>query len=128
MNLLLDTRTFLWLTSEPAHLSTKATEAINDESNVIYLSDASVWEICLKWQAGKYRLPNPPRDWCEEQIETWKLMPLPIGRSHMFRVTELPTHHKNPFDRLLVAQALEERLSIVTPDAHIKRYPVSVLW
>ena len=116
------------MTSEPSRLTNRAIEALNNQSSILFLSDASVWEICLKWQAGKYALPSPPRDWCEEQAAIWKLNPLQIERTHMFRVTELPIHHKDPFDRLLVAQALEERLSIVTPDEQVKRYPVSVLW
>ncbi len=127
MKFLLDTCTFLWLTSDPARLSDRATESLNGATN-LYLSDASVWEICLKWQAGKFKFPTPPRTWCEDQISVWNLESVNIQRSHMFRVTELPTHHKDPFDRLIVAQALEENLVIVTPDAHIGSYPVHVVW
>lgn len=128
VKLLLDTCTFLWLTTEPSRLSSAAVEALDQKSSALFLSDVSIWEICLKWQAGKYALPTPPRDWCEEQVSIWKIKPLKIERSHMFRVTELPVHHRDPFDRLLVAQTIEERLCLVTPDEHIKRYPALVLW
>ena len=127
MKCLLDTCTFIWLTSEPKSLSELARKSIED-SEALLLSDVSVWEICLKWQSGKIVLPRPPRDWCEEQIEIWNLQHLEIRRNHLFRVTELPVFHKDPFDRLLVAQALEERVTIVTPDHFIRQYPVSVVW
>jgi PIN domain nuclease of toxin-antitoxin system len=125
---LLDTCTFLWMTAEPTNLSSRASVVINESSNSLYLSDVSIWEICLKWQTGKFKLPSPPRDWCEHQLSIWKMEPLKIERTHLFRVTEMPIHHKDPFDRLLVAQALEERLTVVTPDAHISKYPVPVVW
>ncbi len=128
MKLLLDTCTLLWLAAEPDRLSEKAAKAIGDTGHELLFSDASIWEICLKWQSGKLTLPDPPRNWCEDQTSTWKIGSCPIARSHMCRVVELPLHHKDPFDRLLVAQALEERMTIVTPDPHIRNYPVSWLW
>jgi PIN domain nuclease of toxin-antitoxin system len=128
MKLLLDTCTLVWLTAEPELLSGEAAAALDDESNSLYLSDASVWELCLKWQVGKISLPRPPRNWTEEQSRRWSLAGVPISRIHLFRVTELPEHHRDPFDRLLVAQAIQESLTIVTPDAWIRRYPVATLW
>jgi PIN domain nuclease of toxin-antitoxin system len=126
--LLLDTCTFIWLVADPERISETVAAAIDAEGGELYLSDASAWEICLKWEAGKIKLPRPPRSWIEEQAAQWLLIELPIRRSHLYRVTELPVHHRDPFDRLLVAQALEAGLTIATPDPQIRRYPVPVLW
>ncbi len=127
MKLLLDTCSLLWLATEPDRLSTPVKEAI-DAGFALLLSDGSVMELCLKWTAGKLKLPQPPRLWVEEQLRTWKIAALPVERRHHYRSTELPDHHRDPFDRLLVAQALEENLTIATPDPLVRRYPVSTLW
>jgi PIN domain nuclease of toxin-antitoxin system len=82
----------------------------------------------LKWQAGKLSLPGPPRSWIEEQRATWDLTRAPLELEHLYRSTELPSHHRDPFDRLLVAQSIVEGLTLVTPDPAIRAYPVSVLW
>jgi PIN domain nuclease of toxin-antitoxin system len=126
--LLLDTCTFVWLTSEPDRLSETARELLDDPSRSIVLSDVSVWELCLKWEAGKITLPSPPRTWVEEQARAWSLDRLEVERFQLYRSTELPTLHRDPFDRLLIAQALDRGLTIITPDAHIQRYPVAAAW
>jgi PIN domain nuclease of toxin-antitoxin system len=126
--LLLDTCTLLWLAGEPDQLSEPAREALDDDERQITLSEASVWEICLKWESEKLTLPAPPRVWIEAQVQAWALDTLPVSRSQMFRSTELPRLHRDPFDRLLVAQALDLGLTLVTPDRHIARYPVAVIW
>lgn len=126
--LLLDTCTFVWLVAEPQRLSETARTLLAEPSRAIVLSDVSVWELCLKWQAGKVELPAPPRAWIEEQARLWALERLGIERSHLYRSTELPGHHRDPFDRLLVSQAIEAELTLVTPDEHIRRYPVAVRW
>lgn len=128
MKILLDTCSFLWLAAAPENLGPEASAAIDRDDTQLFLSDGSVWEICLKWQAGKISLPEPPRAWVEAQRLTWRITTLPIERTHLYRVTELPTHHRDPFDRLLVAQAIEAGLSIATPDPWIARYPVAVMW
>lgn len=125
---LLDTCTFIWLTAAPTRLGAHATSAIDDPATELYLSDASVWELCLKWQTGKIQLPAPPRLWLEEQLGIWHLKSLAIERIHMFRVSELPDHHRDPFDRLLVAQAIEGGMKIASPDVNIRSYPVAVIW
>jgi PIN domain nuclease of toxin-antitoxin system len=125
---LLDTCTFLWLTSEPARLSAKAVSLLDDSTLDFVVSDVSLWEICLKWQSGKLNLPDPPRTWCESQLNTWSFPTLAINRSSLYRATELPDHHRDPFDRLLIAQCLEESLAILTPDLYIAKYPVSTVW
>ena len=128
LRVLLDTCSFLWLGTEPSRFSGRVIEAINGPSTQLLFSDVSLWEICLKWKAGKLKLPSPPRIWCEEQARIWKLLRLEINRPHLYRVTELPPLHRDPFDRLLVAQCLEEECRILTPDHHISQYPVGTLW
>ena len=128
MKYLLDTCTFVWLTSEPGRLSPRAAKTIDDQSSILILSEATVWEICLKWQSGKLKLPEPPRSWCESQAGVWHLEHLPVTRAALYRTTELPTHHRDPFDRLLVAQSLEEGVPLITPDQHIAAYPISAIW
>ena len=125
--LLLDTCTFIWLASEPSRISAEAAGAI-DEASDVYLSDVTVWEICLKWQSKKIILPALPRTWVEDQARAWQLRRRPIGREELYRTTELADIHRDPFDRLLVAQALVEGFRIVTPDPAIRQYPVTVVW
>lgn len=128
MKLLLDTCAFIWLTNEPNRLGPAAREALDSEGASILLSDVSVWEICMKWQAKKLGLPAPPRVWVEQQANLWKLTRLSISPSACYRATELPDIHKDPFDRLLVSQAIDDGLTVVTPDEWIHQYPVAVLW
>lgn len=128
MELLLDTCTVVWLSADPGRLSKKAKEALDADDAILLLSDASVWEVCLKWQAKKLVLPAPPRRWLTEQARVWQLDRLALDPEHFYRTSELPALHRDPFDRLLVAQAIERSLTIVTPDAAIRAYPVAVLW
>jgi PIN domain nuclease of toxin-antitoxin system len=125
--LLIDTCTFVWLVSEPNRLSARAKAAL-DDANDIFLSDISVWEICLKWQSRKLELPSPPRHWVSEQMRVWSLTRLSLELEHLFRSVELPDLHRDPFDRLLVSQALTHDAKLVTPDAAIHQYPVAYLW
>ena len=124
---LLDTCTFIWLCAEPSRLSDRARAAIDDAARLL-LSDASVLEITLKWQAGKLVLPDPPRRWIEAQLSAWSLESRAIGRQDIYRAGELPGHHRDPFDRLLVAAALNTDATLVTPDVAVRRYPVSTTW
>ena len=88
----------------------------------------SLLEITLKWTAGKIILPAPPRQWIAEQVVAWHMELLPITPDDIYRASELPKLHADPFDRLLVATAIGRRLSLLTPDEWVKRYPVSCLW
>ena len=125
---ILDTCTFVWLCAEPMRLSATVREAIDSADSELVLGDVSALEIALKWQAGKIALPEPPRVWVERQISVWSIRSLPILREHMYRAGELPEHHRDPFDRLLIAAALAEGATILTPDPAIHRYPVSWRW
>ena len=128
MRLLLDTCALLWLTSEPENLGPGAIESIEHAGSKLHVSDASIWELCLKWQNGKLQLPQPPRNWIEAQRNIWRFESVQIEKAHLYRTSELPSHHRDPFDRLLIAQAIEEGLQIVTSDAEIRKYPVAVIW
>jgi len=128
VRLLLDTCTFVWLASASARLSKRARKVLDAVDSELVLSDASVLEICLKWTAGKITLPSPPRVWIEEQADIWHLERAPLAAVHYYRTTELPDVHRDPFDRLLVAHAIEAGLTLVSPDSVLREYPVATLW
>ena len=122
--LLVDTHALLWwLTDDPA-LSPPARDAIADPVSEPLVSAASVWEIAIKRSLGKLTAPDDLPDRVAEQGFSW----LPITSSHAWQVRELPLHHRDPFDRILVAQALTERLAIITTDPHFGQYGVEVRW
>ena len=124
----LDTCTLIWLCAQPERLSTTARDLIDTPETRLLLSEVSVLEISLKWSAGKLELPDPPRHWIESQVAAWSLESLALGREDMYRAGELPAHHRDPFDRLLVAAALRANALILTPDEAVRRYPVSCRW
>lgn len=128
MNLLLDSCTLIWLTSEPALLSAAATAAIDHPAARLHVSHASLWEIALKHEAGKLHLPAPLRSWWAEQIHRWSLIELPLTGEVLLQGTELPRHHKDPFDRAILAQALSDNLALVSPDSNFPLYGVSLIW
>lgn len=125
---LLDTCTLIWLATEPEKLSPASVQAIDASDSVLLWSDVSTLEIALKWSAGKLVLPDPPRNWLEGQIDTWGLECLSVRRTDIYRASELPAHHRDPFDRLLVAVALGANATILTPDEAVRQYPVSCRW
>jgi len=128
LRLLLDTCTFIWLTQDPLRLSSVARAAIDDPNNELLLSHVSVWEIVNKSQAGKLHLPAPPRVWVEEQLTARGVIDLMIDLASLGRMSELPLHHRDPFDRLLVAQALVHTLTVVSPDAALVPYGAAISW
>jgi PIN domain nuclease of toxin-antitoxin system len=122
--LLVDTHVLLWwLTDDPA-LSPPARDAIADPVNEPFVSAASVWEIAIKRSLGKLTAPDDLPDRIEDEGFAW----LPISANHAWQVRELPPHHRDPFDRMLVAQALIERLALITSDPHFGPYGVQVRW
>lgn len=123
MRLLLDTHTLLWWLADDPRLADPARSEIADPANDVLVSAASAWEIAIKAALGKLSLPDD----LEEQLAGNSFSPLPILVRHALAVRDLPDHHRDPFDRLLVAQARIEDLTIVTADACIPRYDVSVL-
>ena len=128
MSYLLDTCTFIWLCSEPDRLPGSVVSLIQSADTSLMLSDVTALEISLKWSAGKITLPGPPRHWIETQAAMWSLQFRAIGREDIYRPGELPEHHKDPFDRLLVATAINVNATILTPDEAVQKYPVSWKW
>jgi PIN domain nuclease of toxin-antitoxin system len=128
MNLLLDTHAFLWHLSGDSRMSVRVLELSRDAEIQLYLSVAVAWEIAMKYQLGKLRLPQPPRDFLTEARWRMRFIVLPIELSHVVRSAELEWHHRDPFDRLLIAQAQIEGLAIATADSRIARYGIQVVW
>ena len=128
MRLLLDTFPFVWLTSEPVRLTREATEVLSDASTELFLSDASVLELCLKYGDGSLKMPQSPRRWIEMQRKLWQVKMVPLRREACYRLSELPHNHDDAIDRILVATALAEDMSILTPDEEIRKYPVTTIW
>ncbi len=128
MKLLLDTHAFIWWDSEPDKLSERASALCMDPGNELILSVASLWEMQVKAQLGKLALKKPLRRLIEGQQDANGLQLLSIRPDHTYVLDDLPSHHKDPFDRIIVAQAMCERLSLLTHDAMISNYPVSVEW
>ena len=127
MNYLLDTHTLLWWSTEIENLSSSAQEIIEDESNAIFFSVASIWEIQIKVQLGKLKIPEPLGSLVAKQQENGLLI-LSIAPQHIYAIDNLPYHHKDPFDRMLIAQANEEDLVIITKDSKVVQYDVETLW
>ena len=128
MKLLLDTHALLWAIDNPKLLSEKVRQAILDESNQLYASVVSVWEIALKVQAGKLELPMDS-SFLEENFRRLGIQSyLPLGLFHVQQISKLPPIHKDPFDRILVAQAIVEGWILVSKDQHFAQYPVEILW
>ncbi len=128
MRVLLDTHAFLWWISDSPELSDAAREAIADQRNAPIFSAVSGWEIAIKAGLGKLELPDSPAKFVNEQLSQNNLEVLPIHSRHALGVYGLPDHHRDPFDRLLVSQAVVEKLPILTADPEIPRYPVETLW
>jgi PIN domain nuclease of toxin-antitoxin system len=128
VRLLLDTHTFLWFLGGHRSLSSRARRSIESSRNEKYLSIASVWEMAIKLGLGKLKLAVPLRDTVEAGVAECGIALLAVDRDHALAVAELPWHHGDPFDRLLVAQAQAEDLRIVTRDDAFDEYDVSRLW
>jgi PIN domain nuclease of toxin-antitoxin system len=128
MNLLLDTCTFIWLCSDPEKLSGPAAQALDEPTNDRALSTASVWEIALKYQSGKLPLPTKPDLWVEEQLQLQDIDVLPLQRDVLYQATALPPVHKDPFDRVIAADALLRKFRLVSPDKPFEIYGCKVLW
>tara|TARA_Y100000588_G_C14006239_1_gene817895 strand:- start:513 stop:899 length:387 start_codon:yes stop_codon:yes gene_type:complete len=128
MRVLLDTFPFVWLTSEPFRLSREATDLLSDKTTELFFSDASTLELCLMYGNGTVTMPQTPRRWIEKQRKIWRINMIPLRREAVFRVSELPDHHDDAVDRLLVATALTEDLCILSPDDQIQKYPITTIW
>lgn len=128
MRALLDTHTFLWWIADDAHLSRRASAIIADRTNEIFFSAVSGWEIAEKARRAKVSLPGDPESFVAEQVVSNAFAVLPFELAHSLHVFSLPAHHKDPFDRMLVAQAQLEELTLLSADHEIARYAVEVIW
>jgi len=128
LDLLFDTHSFIWWADEPTKLSTVALAALEDEGNRLFLSDVSVWEIQIKVQLGKMKLKLPLEDLVESQQRDNEVEILPIATEHILTLNNLPFYHKDPFDRLLIAQSIIEGFTIVTLDPEFPPYGAKLLW
>jgi PIN domain nuclease of toxin-antitoxin system len=128
MRLLLDTHAFLWWVEDNPRLSRKAGAAVVERGNDCYLSLASSWEMAIKISLGKLKLKGSLERFIPDQLAANGFRELPIDFGHVTRVSRLPFHHRDPFDRLLVAQALEEELTIVSANRVFGAYRVKRIW
>ncbi len=128
MRVLLDTHAFLWAIGDPARLSSRAKKIITGSSNELILSCLSIWEIILKEQQGKLKLPVS-LGYLEAHIQDLGIRTvLAVQASHIYGVLELPMYHKDPFDRLLISQCRVEDLAFLSADPEVRKYPLTVIW
>ncbi len=127
MSYLLDTQVWLWLLTTPERLDAGALDVVSDSESVLLLSAASTWEIAIKTGLGKLTLPGPPATYVPRAMERSRVRPLAVTVAHSLQVAQLPHHHRDPFDRLLVAQAQLEGLTLITTDRALAVYDVPLL-
>jgi PIN domain nuclease of toxin-antitoxin system len=128
MKMLLDTCAFLWIATDDEQLSEIARQIFKNPKNEIFLSSVSVWEIIVKNGIGKLPLPSPAEEFIELQRLKHEIETLPLTEKAVFHLTKLPQHHKDPFDRMLICQAIEHDMTILTSDGLIVQYPVKTVW
>ena len=127
MNLLLDTHVFLWFISGDARLPASLRQAVTDPSNQVFLSVVSIWEATIKFQIGKLQLPEAPGVYLPAQRARHLISSLPLNEKSVGRLASPPVHHRDPFDRMLICQAIEHDLAIATVDSLIMQYGVATL-
>ena len=127
MRFLLDTHVFLWFISGDVRLPSAWRDAIQQPANAVYLSVVSLWEAIIKYQIGKLALPEPPEKYIPEQRERHKFSALALDEASVQQLATLPLIHRDPFDRMLIAQAIRHEMTIVTVDTIFQKYPASIL-
>lgn len=128
MKILLDTQSFLWFIGDVAVLSNKAKETFLDQKNELFLSLASIWEIAIKISIGKLALQQSLEYFIPAQLQENSIAQLDINFRHVARVVNLPFHHRDPFDRLIISQALEEDLPVLSSDSAFDAYGIKRIW
>ncbi|MFZ0807239.1 MAG: type II toxin-antitoxin system VapC family toxin [Candidatus Sulfotelmatobacter sp.] len=126
MNILLDTHTLLWALTDESRLSERARRLLPRADT--WLSVASLWEVLIKAQIGKIPLPRPTGAFLLSKLKSNGVRLLPITADHVLRIESLPDHHRDPFDRMLIAQSIEEKFPLVSSDRIFASYPVEVIW
>ncbi len=124
----MDTQCWLWWIATPEKLSRKTCRRIADKRNSVYLSAASTWEIAIKYSIGKLPLPEPPWQFIPKRLARDTITALPIEIMHTLHVADLPQHHKDPFDRLLISQSIQESIPIMTADEQFEPYKAQIIW
>jgi PIN domain nuclease of toxin-antitoxin system len=128
MRLLLDTHVWLWLLSDPGRLRPDLLRLLHSSKNELLLSAASSWEIAVKYRLGKLTLPEPPETFVPSRLRTTGTTPVPIEHAHALATAGLPLHHRDPFDRLLIAQSMVLNVPIVTADPQFESYPIEAIF
>ena len=128
MKLLLDTHTLLWLVEDDPQLSQTALDLLVDPGNELLLSPATYWELAIKISIRKYQLTDPLADYIAEAVQHYGLSILQIDVKHAEAIVTLPHHHKDPFDRMLIAQSVVENVALVSSDETFDAYPIQRLW
>jgi len=125
---LLDTGVWLWSVGDPSRISRKARDVMADVRQELFLSAVTSWEVAIKAASGKLHLPEPPDLYVPRRMASQGLRPLAVSHQHALAVFALPAHHRDPFDRLLIAQAQVEDMTLISADSMFDRYPVQLLW
>ena len=128
MNLLLDTSCWLWWFASPEKLNAEAIAIISDFNNKLFFSAASIWEISIKVSVGKLKLPTAPSDYIPQRMNALGMTSLDIKGHHAITAASLPQHHKDPFDRMIIAQSNLENFPVLTSDLTFKKYDVKFIW
>ena len=128
MRFLIDTHCWLWAVGGPERLRPAAREAIESRENTVLFSAVSALEIAIKVSIGKLRVPNPPAEFVISYVDALSMTSLPVYQTHALHVAELPRHHRDPFDRLLVAQSQIENVPLMTADAAFAAYDLELIW
>jgi PIN domain nuclease of toxin-antitoxin system len=128
VRLLLDTCTFLWIVAGSSRISKQAAQWFSDPSNEIFLSAVSSWEIAVKHSLGALRLPAPPIEFIPSQREAHGITTLPLTEEEVLYLPKIPKLHRDPFDRMLICQAVVNGLAVLTPNVLISQYPIRTLW
>lgn len=128
MRYLLDTHTFLWMAADPAMLSRDVREIVARRSSRLYLSAASGWELALLAHLGRIRLPDDPQRFVPEAMRQLHVTPVPIGFATAITAAGLPLIHRDPFDRVIIAEALREKMTVLTKDEKFSSYGIPVRW
>ena len=128
MRFLLDTYVWLWFFLRSDRLGSEVQDALTTADSTVFFSSVSAVEIAIKWSMGKLPLPEPPADFVRRRVALAAHTQLPFTQDHALALATLAWHHKDPFDRMLVAQALNEGLTLVTADSLVRQYDVPILW
>ena len=128
MKYLLDTNVWLWSIGPVEKIGETGRQVIENGESELYLSTVSSWEVAIKARLGKYKLPESPDRYIPRKLAKQGIRPLPVGLDHSLKVFQLPLYHHDPFDHLLMAQAMVEEMVVLTADREFVKYPVEVLW